>query len=358
MIHFKPYTEPFEFLYLNKPLGKSISFKVGETIKAEVIDILPNGAVVARLKGQHVHIKTEIPLKKDTNLLLRVMDTQDSDKKLKLQILSTESRNKNILDKLENIDIKLNQDVYIKLSKNEHNKELILKQLIEKDFFNEYENLTKNMQNILKNLENKNIDNSLINSLKSQFINLSKIDFLQIKKAIEDSGIFFENKISKKIEKKDIIKDIKASLLSILDNTEDKDIKKEVSHLISSIQNYQLLSNLIDGIYTYLPLIWDELNDSEFIMKKGEKKNQYLCKIILDFVDYGKVDSTIFLFGDDLKIVFEIESKDFEKNLKNSIEVLKQELKKDGFENIFVSFGKGIDIKNLQKLSSIIDTKV
>ena len=85
MIHFKPYTEPYEFLFLTKPLGKSISFKTGETIKAEVIDVLPNGAIIARIKDQHVAIKTEIPLQKDTTLLLRVMDSSTTDKKLKLQ---------------------------------------------------------------------------------------------------------------------------------------------------------------------------------------------------------------------------------------------------------------------------------
>ena len=180
---------------------------------------------------------------------------------------------------------------------------------------------------------------------------------MYLKKAVENSGVFFENKISKKVDKKEILKDIKASLLAIYNETEDKEVKKEISNLVTNIQNYQLLSNLIDGIYTYLPLIWDGLDNSEFIMKKGEKKNQYLCKIVLDFKDIGKVDSTLFLFENDLKIVLDVENRDFEKNLKKGIEVLKSVLKKEGFENIFISFGKGVDIKNLQKFSSIIDIK-
>ncbi|RMD45940.1 MAG: hypothetical protein D6831_02735, partial [Aquificota bacterium] len=88
MLFFKPFNHPYEFLQISKPLGHSIILKPGETLKAEVIDILPTGGIVIKAKGIHITVQTEIPLRKDTQLLLKVMDSGESGKKLKLQILS------------------------------------------------------------------------------------------------------------------------------------------------------------------------------------------------------------------------------------------------------------------------------
>jgi len=367
MIHFKPYAEPIEFLLLTKPLGKSISFKTGETIKAEVIDILPNGGVIARIKGQHVAIKTEIPLQKDTSLLLRVMDSGSPDKKLKLQLINVFKQNEkisNLEESLKNIDIKQNSDILIKLiEESPNNKEAILRFLIDKGLVDELKNINKNIQNFITELNNvKNIDTKSLERLRSIFVDISKITDKNLEEILKNSGLLYESKVKKlNIHKnlKEIEGDLKNIFLNIQDRVDEKKVKEDIQNILNQIESFQLLSRTIGGLYTFLPLIWDSLNSGQFVVKKSDEKEQYLCKIMLDFDQIGVVDTTLFLYKKDLKIDFKIENDLFKNAIRKNIDFLISELKKDDFSNIFVSFSD--DSKNLKELlnfKSLIDIKV
>jgi len=368
MIHFKPYTEPYEFLLINKPLGKSISFKTGETIKAEVIDILPNGGIIARIKDSHVAIKTEIPLQKDTTLLLRVMDSASTDKKLKLQLINIFKRNVKILnleESLKNIDIKQNSDILIKLvEESQNNKEAVFRFLMDKGLIDELKNINKNVQNVITELNNmKNIDAQSLDRLKSIFVDISKLTSKNLEEMIRNSGLLYESKVKKlntHKNYKEIEDDLKNILLNIQDKIDEKKVKEDIQNILNQIESFQLLSKTIGGLYTFLPLIWDSLKSGHFAVKKSDEKKQYLCKITLDFDQIGLIDSTLFLYKKDLKIDFKIENDLFKRAIQKNIDFLISELKKDDFSNIFVSFSNNDskDLKELLSFKSLIDIKV
>jgi len=58
-----------EVITILKNLGSSISLKAGENVNAEVVDVLPSGAAVLRIKNSYITVNTEIPLSKDKNLV-------------------------------------------------------------------------------------------------------------------------------------------------------------------------------------------------------------------------------------------------------------------------------------------------
>ncbi|MCW4573684.1 hypothetical protein [Venenivibrio stagnispumantis] len=343
MINFKPVMQNIEFVNIVKPLGSSISLKSGETLKADIIDILPSGAVVVRLKDSFLTLKTEIPLSKDYQLLLKVLDTGNTDNKIKLQILDIipkKSGIENLIDLLKNlklIDEKENISNLPKLIENLLNsndlsnqiKILILEEAI-KNF--EIKNIPSSLiQDILlsENIKNellKQIESSIKESFKQKienipenvknlFIDIKKLDENNIKVAIQNSGIFFEKKLSEG----EVSQDLKY-MLYLSENNE----------LLQDIKNMQLYSYMTNSIFLFLPIAWNYLNYAFFQMKKQKidlEKESYLARLDLDLKDYGKLSVLIALFDKkDLYITFAIQNKNLEDKIRNNILELKKSL--------------------------------
>ncbi|MCX7738307.1 MAG: hypothetical protein N2Z80_02660 [Hydrogenothermaceae bacterium] len=101
MINFKPVQQNFEFFNIVKLLGASIPLSSGESVKADIVDVLPSGAVVLRIKDSYVTVKTEIPLTKENQLLLKVLELKENI--LKLQIVDIKSRENQQAEKVRQI---------------------------------------------------------------------------------------------------------------------------------------------------------------------------------------------------------------------------------------------------------------
>ena len=69
------------------PIGKSIPLKLGEIVKAEIIDILATGGITLKIKGNFITAKTEIPLQKDSAAFFRVLSKDNPNKELTLQFM-------------------------------------------------------------------------------------------------------------------------------------------------------------------------------------------------------------------------------------------------------------------------------
>lgn len=87
MINFKITGLDNTFLTIEKPAGKAISLKLGEIVKAEVMDILPAGGVTLKIKGDFITAKTEVSLEKGTVAFFKVTDLPAEGKDLKLQFM-------------------------------------------------------------------------------------------------------------------------------------------------------------------------------------------------------------------------------------------------------------------------------
>ncbi|MEW6738296.1 MAG: flagellar hook-length control protein FliK [Nitrospirota bacterium] len=87
MINFKITGLDNTFISIEKPTGKAISLKLGEIVKAEVMDMLPTGGVTLKVKGDFITAKTDIPLEKGAIAFFKVTDLPVEGKDLKLQFM-------------------------------------------------------------------------------------------------------------------------------------------------------------------------------------------------------------------------------------------------------------------------------
>ncbi|WP_457640725.1 hypothetical protein [Persephonella sp.] len=338
MINIKPFNYNYEFITIAKPLGKSITLKAGETVRAEVIDILPSGGVVLKTKGSYITVNTEIPLQKDTSLLLKILNTPQTDHKLKIQIIAVLNKNGTV-----------NVNPTAQLT-TEQLSQFLKTETVQKSFI---ENIVKLIPQKIENLEphtKLTLINLLQNSIKSDKIIpeiLKNIPYLQnllvqvkditpekLQLALLNSGILFETKLKNK--EKEIKNDLKFKLLQ---NVSGKD-NAEIQNLLKTVENYQLLSRLAEGIYTFLPVIWKDLERGDILITKKEKKGKksYLCNIDLNFSDLGNIQILLLLNEKDLLVTFYIENSKFREFIENQVKILKESLQSSSFGNIFVKF--------------------
>jgi hypothetical protein len=87
MINFKITGLDNTFISIEKPAGKAIPLKLGEIVKAEVMDMLPTGGVTLKIKGDFITAKTEVPLEKGAVAFFKVTDLPVDGKDLKLQFM-------------------------------------------------------------------------------------------------------------------------------------------------------------------------------------------------------------------------------------------------------------------------------
>ncbi len=362
MIHFKPNAEPIEFLLLNRPLGKSISFKAGESVKAEVLDILPNGAVVARIKGQKLALKTEIPLEKNSSLLLKVMEAP-TDGRLKLKLIDIQSRSSPFAIRQEDIaNIAKDPKTALKLFAKEELSLFFLREFGSRFFKEITGQVSKDLTRFAEILSDSRNERVFKNRLESLLPSIDRFGAEELKSAVERSGIFFEQRLKNAYlgKREPPFDDMKALLYEIADSVNDKEIKKEALALLDKIETYQVLSRLNEAIYTFLPLIWDRLKEGEIALKKREGKNHYLCKIALDFEDIGNVAADILMLDFRLNIFFKVENREFEAILKSDIDSLKEDLLSGLIKEVEIGFDrlKSESYRFEEGFKSLVDIKV
>ncbi len=298
MINIKPFTSPYEYIQITKPQGYSLSLKVGEVVKAEVIDILPTGGIVIRMKGSYITVRTEIPLQKESSLLLKILELPQ-DNRLKIQLISI----------LNNKNLNINKSELSKLS------------IVSLGKLVSLENLTEFEKIMLFQLLKEKINPVDLNNIPLTFI--KNISPENLKYAVYNSGIFLEAKLKNilKGKKEDIKNDMKAFLL-----------KSDKNQYLENIYIYQLLSKLTKSIYTYIPIVLDGLDGFEFSYKKN-KKGHHTVKLNLNFKIHGKVLIFVSYYKSFLNVFFKFEDNKLKSICEENIEQLKEKL-----SNIKASF--------------------
>jgi len=277
VINFKTASIEAEYISIVKPAGKSILLKPGENVKAQVVDILPDGGVVLRLKGSLVEAYSEIPLEKGTQLNLKILELTDKGL-IRFQII----KDKKVL----------NIDITHRLIDNLNNKEHILRYI---QSFSVHKNFTGNFLSIY---------------------NLS-----QFEKVIKNTGILFERKL---LKGKDFKDDFKFKLISMLkDESLSSEDKKKVKKLIQDIQYYQYLSKINNVFWTFIPFIEKEIVYADFLYKTlKEGRDKHTCVIRLKLKNIGEIAVYMLLSGKVLNISFFSENKKFLNILKENISQL------------------------------------
>ncbi len=128
----------------------SLNLKVNGTVRAEVVDVLPSGSVLVRMNGQELELRTEIPLQKDTTLLLKVLGVPGSEKAIKLQLLSIENpKEKKLQEKLAALDLNKEFNIALKLAQGSSNLQKTMQQLVQKGLVEQFHALNKEVRQLL-----------------------------------------------------------------------------------------------------------------------------------------------------------------------------------------------------------------
>ena len=319
MLYFKPFNYHYEFLQISKPLVQSITLKEGETIKAEVIDILPTGGVVIKAKGIYITVQTEIPLKKDTQLLLKVLDTGELTGKVKLQVVSFSEKGLTFPENIQS----LKQEIANTLKNPQ----------LSEAFIN-------NVLTISPQIKNKHIKYTLVEALKD-FLNSKKEPF----ETLKNSGFYLNikdispDRFSYILKEKSILLEL---LLASPNNPEKIKDRKKLKEIKTSLEGYQIISNLTGGIASFLPVFFNDLKKGDiFFLKKEEKsKKHFFCRVDLSFEKEGDITADIFLFEKDLMVSIYVENEEFKNKISSKIKELEEKLKSSGFRYVFFSFKK------------------
>lgn len=135
--------------------------------------------------------------------------------------------------------------------------------------------------------------------------------------------------------------DIKSTLLQVASAAKDDGndaVANQANRMLAQIEFNQLMSLANDSINTYLPLFWEDLNESRVIFKRG-KKDKYYAQIKLNFAKLGELDIFIVLKQDKyLDISIMAQDISFRKRIYEHSHELRRSLSKAGLlsSNLFV----------------------
>ncbi|HMK60761.1 MAG TPA: flagellar hook-length control protein FliK [Dissulfurispiraceae bacterium] len=397
MINFKVSGLSDGLITVTKPLGKPIPLNVGEIVKGEVMDLLSTGAVTLRIKGSFITAKTDIPLQKDTQVMLKVIGTTSSPSELKLQFMGLAEKEESppqqpkgeTLNKFLQQFISPGNDTPIPAEKIESLLKLLpsdiahipkdiriqLQIILQDSLRATGQDIQSRLDQLLKSLPDGLKDQPIMKDLKLEVA--ASIDKLlsdssadNLKSLLRDTGIALESKLKtvaellqqskglpgseaagvQKMDQALIGNDLKANLLRLKDaivsgNSNDISFKTaaaSVDGMLRDIETYQLLSRTTQSFYTFLPVGWQELRDGEIAFSQGRETandKTFSCRLNLDLEDYGKLVIMVLSHNKEFFVSFKPENDDFKMMLAGSINKLEAQFA-----------GKGLNLKGLRVL--------
>ena len=320
-----------------KSSGKAFPLKIGTLVRAKVIDVNEKGGVLLRLlsgskskgnlQGALIKASSEVPLTKGQTLYLEILGGKES-----IQMKFVDDARMTSESPMQNIPPKL-LDMLASLSES---------RLSNTEF--------KFILNMLKSLP-QNIKKSIpeFRTLEKLLLDIKQIDGKRLKAFVETSGVAFETRLKIAVlnDSGSILRnlmalqaegDLKALLMRFKKLLKDEgvintlklsgfrisDVSGTVDRFIRDIEFFQLTSRLNDIFYTFLPVLWDDLRDGEFIFKKGKgnRRGSYSCDINLDLESLGKLSISVTILNSSFYVTFFTEREDIKDIIKSQKHIL------------------------------------
>ncbi|NTU41615.1 MAG: flagellar hook-length control protein FliK [Nitrospirales bacterium] len=335
---------PDSIITFLKPYGRELDLRIGEVIRAEVLNVMSSGDVALRIsrKGSDSLIlmaKSDIPLTKGTSVFFKVSAT---DSEIRLQYMgpavegskpempaegSLPQRIRQMLDGLAGSKMKA-EDLRF-------------------------------MEEALSRLPEK-IKDALpeLRALERLMPEIGKLSSELLRRSVEESGLLFETKLRLAVQG-EAEADTAARLKEVLSGSDHKldllrlkaalqegevieamrtagvrpaELSATVDKLIRNLEYFQLSSHIGDAVYTFLPLAWQELREGELSFRKNRdsKGSSYSCDISLDLNPAGKLSISVSLFEDAFYVTFYTEDAGLSALIEQGKEMLEQRFSSAG----------------------------
>jgi hypothetical protein len=162
--------------------------------------------------------------------------------------------------------------------------------------------------------------------------------------------------------KLELVNDIKSTLLNIKHELSAqttpvaREISLHVDRLLTQVEYFQLVSLSSNTQTSYLPFLWDGLEEGQVSLKKL-KENRFFCEINLKLKEYGKIDLMLMLFEDiHLNISVFAEKKEFLELVQENLPALKQGINKLGLIPSTVQLKERQEKEEIQNFTSSLGT--
>ncbi len=197
--------------------------------------------------------------------------------------------------------------------------------------------VSEKLQQIVNIIKSELVKSDVKNSSNIEITKLTNKLESVIKEQIHTKQIIPNQKLQVEVPiKQELANDIKSTLLSIKHElsiqtiTAARDISLHVDKLITQVEYFQLVSLSTNSQSTYLPFLWDELEEGQVSLKKL-KENRFFCEINIKLKEYGKIDLMLMLFDDiHLNISVFAEKEEFLNLVQENLPSLKQGINKIG----------------------------
>ena len=198
------------------------------------------------------------------------------------------------------------------------------------------DNLSQNIKNIVNQIK-QNIDTQTTQLSQNQSTPLqqlaNKLDTM-ISQPLQNSLLLTPT--NQENTKQIISNDMKAVLLvlkeeaSSIDTPQAKEIVKQADKMIGQIEYFQALSYASATQSTFLPFIWDSMEEGQISFKKL-KEDKFFVQINLTLKEYGKIDLMVILHNQNQLDISMFAQKDEFKNIvQENMPKLKQSINKAG----------------------------
>ncbi len=304
--------------------GKALALKIGAIVKAEVIDVINNNQALLRVaaqgsrenqKGTLIRAFTELPLTKGQRIFLEVLGGKN---KITMRFMGDSGEEAARLQQKIPPKI-LNMLSQLSLSRPGSEELHRLLEMIRA--------LPPEIRNAIPELRN----------LEKLFPDIKQIDGKLLRAFIESSGVAMETKLRiaflnnpgsllQSLMTMQSEGDLKLLLLKLQKLLKDRnsintmkqagfklaELSDTVEKLLKNIEFFQLTSKLNDMFYTFLPLMWHDLRDGEFLFRKNSqgKGGSYICDINLDLQSIGKLSISLTMAEESFHVTFSTERRD------------------------------------------------
>ncbi|MDA7848002.1 flagellar hook-length control protein FliK [Sulfurospirillum sp.] len=223
--------------------------------------------------------------------------------------------------------------------------------------------VSEKLQQVVNLIKSELSKSDVKNSLHVEVAKLTNKLETTIKEQIATKQIIPNQKLQIEVLiKQELANDIKSTLLNIkhelsAQNTPiAREISIQVDRLITQIEYFQLVSLSSNTQTSYLPFLWDGLQEGQVSLKKL-KENRFFCEINLKLKEYGKIDLMLMLFEDiHLNISVFAEKKEFIELVQDNLPALKQGINKLGLIPSTVQLKERHEKEEIQNFTNSLGT--
>lgn len=282
-----------------------IKLIIGEILTAEIMDIFPTGNIQIKIndrilnaqpqrelsfrKGETIYVKVEKPFS-DGTIPLRVLSTSE------VQQIQKASAESEILKEIPAKIFKFIDSIFTSKQQSFENKNFLstiltlpvekvpdtektalLEKLIK--IFSDRSSTAEMIKNLIDLLENKELFEEA-QQLKN-IVLFNEITSETLKKIILNSGVAFEPKLKKVVSEAVNFENIGEDLKIVLNNIireagyqGNEKLTDRVQQILRQIEGYQVLSKTYQSFFTFLPVLWKDIEGGSFAFKSFKRQGK------------------------------------------------------------------------------------